>query len=234
MVLFAFLTLLSFFHFVSVISSVLLQLLYTQISVYYGTPFLKEVDRAELLNFLNSSTVKKIFTDRFEVSAGIFLSSTVISFVFIVLLIAALFFSGLPALVKAAEGNYSGEVYHLLVKFLLIFLLIFSILSVYFYVYPAAFGYAMTKESFGSAFFAFFKVLSPSLWIKTLSFRYFLFLTGSGILFIVFALIGTLLLFTVVFFPVGVFFIYFVNVFFGTIAAESYKIAFKDELQSQS
>ncbi len=224
------LTLLYVVHPISVIANFLLQLMTTQVMVYYGSPLLKEVSKEELYSFLESSTVKKVFTERFEVSAGIFLASFLTNLIFALVIVVVVFLSGVPFV----ECISSPETASILLKFFALFLFILLIVSWYVYVYPLALGYAMGKEGFGEAFLEFFKIFTPSLWKRTLSFKYFIFITVTGILGAVFLLVGVLLLITVVFFPFGAAFLYFSNIFFGGAAARSYFITSIDESQSQS
>ncbi|RKQ61707.1 hypothetical protein C7457_1149 [Thermovibrio guaymasensis] len=226
------LTLLSFFHPVSIISNFLLQLLGIQIMVYYGTPILKGFSKDELYSFIESSTVKKVFTERFETSAGIFLSSFIMNSLLVVFLLIVIVLSGIP--IGSVENLSEIQLVNLLLKLFFVFMLVILVISWYLYLYPLAFGYAMNKESFGEAFLSFFKMLSPSLWKRTLSLKYFTFIAVSGLLGTIFLLVGLVLTVSIVFIPVGAPFLYFANVFFGGVAAKAYLIAFKGELQNQS
>lgn len=227
------LTLLYVVHPISVIANFLLQLMTIQVMVYYGSPLLKEVSKEELYSFLESSTVKKVFTERFEVSAGIFLASFLTNLILTLVIVLVVFLSGIP-FVHSLEGISSPETASILLKLFALFLFILLIVSWYVYVYPLALGYAMGKEGFGEAFLGFFKIFAPSLWKRALSFKYFVFITVTGILGAIFLLIGALLLITVIFFPLGAVFLYFSNVFFGGAAARSYFITSIDESQSRS
>ena len=231
---FVVLTLLSLIPVLSLVTNPLVQLLTIQIAVYYGTPLLKEVSKDGLYSFIENSTVGKVFTERFEVSAGIFLSSFVITLLISLTIVAVVLLSGIPFTYHSIESLEGAELTSFLLRFFALFLLIFLVISWYLYVYPIAMGYAMSKEGFGEAFLALFKIFSPSLWKKALSFKYFVFITVAGLLEAVFLFIGVLLSFTVIFIPVGIPFLYFSNVFFGGVAARSYAMTFKDELQSRS
>jgi len=227
--LFTLLLLLSFLPIVSPVADAVLSLISIQIMVYYGRPILERLSKEELLSFLDSSTVKKIYTEKVEVSAGIFLASFVISVLLVLLFFALVLLAGVPLF-----GEVSDEEVPLVLVRFLIALALFSIPAGWlFFVYPIAWGYAMSKETFGEAFFATFKVFSPSFWKRALSLRYFLFVSLSAILVMVFSFIGLVFLFTLVLFPVGIALLYMLTVFMGGFCAESYAMTGGEELPSR-
>ena len=234
-VLLVVLSLLSFVPFISPVANVVLQIIGFQLLVYYGRPILRRLSKEELYAFLDSSTVKKIYTEKIEVSSGIFLASFIISALFVLLFVGILFIVGVPLSGELLNEAASEEVIaHFLIKFLIAFLIFALFAGWFLFVYPIALGYAMGKEDFGEAFFATFKVFSPSFWKRALSFRYFLFITVAGILGAVFAFVGMILMVTVILSPLGAALFYMLNAFFGGVCAESYLMTGEEELPSQS
>jgi len=237
----AVLTLFSLIPFISPVANIVLQIVGIQLMVYYGRPLLKRVGKEELYAFLEASTVKRIFTEKLEVSAGIFLATFIIGTFFLLLFFALLFISGIPVTGELLTGEVEEAVPHLLIRFFIVFLAFILIAGWFFYVAPIAFGYAMSREGFGEAFFAVFRLFTPSFWKRALSFKYFIFITVCGILTFILAFVGGFLFATIILAPVGIAFLYMTNVFFGGVCAESYRMTGeegelppKDEPQSLS
>jgi hypothetical protein len=229
-------TFLSLVPFISPVANIALQIIGFQLMVYYGRPVLKRLSREELYAFLDSSTVKRIYTEKIEVSSGIFLASFIIGVLFVVFFFALLFVSGIPVGLEALEEAASEELIgSYLIRFLIVFV-IFSLVAGWFlFVYPIALGYAMGRDDFGEAFLAIFRLFSPSFWKRALSFKYFIFITVSAIVSIFFSLLAVFSLFTLILFPLGVALVYMLNVFFGAVCAESYVMTGgEEELPSRS
>lgn len=215
--------LLSFFHIASVFSNILIQLVSTQIMVYYSTPFyLGLSSQEELLSFLESSSVAKIFKERLETSAGIFLASFIINLVLVLIILGI----GVALGVSFHQGD---EITRELLKLFIVFSAILTVIGWFIYVYPLALGYAMEKAGFGDAFLAMFKLFSPSLWKKTLSFEYFKLITLGGLILTVFLLLGFIFLASLVLFPLGIAVLYLTAVFMGSLSSVCYLKTFKGE-----
>ena len=220
-VFFLFIIVLFIFHFIPLLSfvgQVALSLLITQLEVYYGRRFLTAESREELLSFLTSSTVGKVYTDNIHISSAIFLASFLITSALTVITVGLLFLTGLAGNIDTVEDALLyGLVYFLLVSTLWLFFL---------YLVPLGIGYAMSKNNFGEAFIGFFRIFTPSFWKKAFSFRYFKLISLGGLLFTVFAVVAVIFMITLVLLPLGVAVFYLDAVFWGALCAESYRITF--------
>lgn len=224
LVFFLIIVLLLIFHFVPVLSfvgQVLTSLLLTQIEVYYGIGFLRSKSREELLNFLNTSTVRKIFTENLQISSGIFLASFITTTVLSLITVGFLILTGVIYDLKSVDNVENALVYGLLY-----FLVISTVWIAYFYLFPLGVGYSMSRESFGEAFLGFFRIFTPTFWKKSMSFQYFKLVTLGGILLTVFSLLAFVFLITVVLSPLGAAVLYLTVVFWGSLCAESYRVSF--------
>ncbi len=218
---------LSLFHITSIFSNIVVQLISTQLMVYYSTPFYTGLSsNEELLSFLENSSVAKIFKERVETSAGIFLASFIISMLLTLMIIGI----GITVGISFKEDELTRELLKLFVSFSAVLILI----SWFIYVYPLALGYAMEKEGFGEAFLAMFKLFSPSLWKKALSFEYFKLITLGGLILIALLLLGVIFLVSLILTPLGIGILYLTTVFMGSLSAVCYLKTFKCEQPSQS
>ncbi len=218
---------LSLFHITSIFSNIVIQLISTQLMVYYSTPFYTGLpSNEELLSFLENSSVAKIFKERLESSAGIFLASFIINVVLVLIIIGI----GILVGISFKEDELTKELLKLFVSFSVVLILI----SWFIYVYPLALGYAMEKEGFGDAFLAMFKIFSPSLWKKTLSFEYFKLITLGGLILTAFLLLGLVFIVSLILAPLGIGVLYLTTVFMGSLSAVCYLKTFKGEQPSQS
>ena len=216
-----FLVLLHLVPLLSAVGQVILSLVGTQLQVYYGKKFLEAKSREELIAFLESSTVKKIYTENIQVSSGLFLASFLVTTLLSVLSVALLFLTGLAYDFKNPE-TLQGVLWYAL----LYLLIVVTIWSTYLYLYPLGVGYVLTKESFGEAFLGFFRIFTPTFFAKSFSFAYFKLVFLGGILFAVFSLLGVIFAVTVILLPLAAAVLYMLAVFFGALSAECYRVTF--------
>jgi hypothetical protein len=217
---------LSFVPVLSFVFSFLPQLVYIQIAVYYGAPFLSELSlsKERLTEFLLSTTVQKAFLDRIEISAGIFLASFLVNIIIVVISTLLGILVALPLGLFSEDAFTGGASYELLVKLFVVFVVVVSFISLYFYAWPAVFGCAMSKNNFGDAFLSTFKILSPRFVKRTFSWSYFKLISLGYLIFSAFMLLSLFLLLSLLFSPLGGALLFFCNVLFGGVAARGYHL----------
>jgi len=216
----------SLFSFIPLFSlpfSLFIALLGIQLTVYYGRPVRAGLSKEELLSFLENSTVKEIFTEKIEVSAGIFLGLFTIFFLSVAVFIGLHLLLGIPLIVETEVPP------NIAFKLAFIYLLLFLFGSFLSYLSPLVFGYAIGKEDFGEAFLAVFRFFSPSFWRASLSLKYFGLVLIFSLVFIVLIILSLLLMLSVVLFPLGAMLQYQANVLFGAVSGESYRMVMQEE-----
>ena len=224
LVFFLLILLLLVLHFVPLLSfvgQIAMSLLVTQLQVYYGRGFLSFSTKEELLNFIRNSSVREIFTEYIPVSSAIFLASFITTTVLMLFTVALLFFTGIFYKLKGIS-TVEGVLLYGFVCFVLLSLLWLS----YLYVFPLGVGYSMSRDSFGEAFVGFFRIFTPGFWKRALEFEYFKLITLGGLLFTVFVVVAFVFFVTVILSPLGVAVLYLAAVFWGSLCAESYRVAF--------
>ncbi len=210
-------------HGMGFFASVVLELLSLSVLLFYGKAVLKSDTVSDLKESMKNRTSFEILSENLSDAFAVYIGNVVVLVVLVILFFVTLFVFGIPItlkLIKMQQLDLSA----LILKSFLVFVINAVFWSWYFYVLPYVLGRVLRSDGFFDSLMTFFAIFVPSTWLKTFNWEYAkLIIFASLVSFLASLVMGIFLLSVVLSFLVPVV-AYGLNVFWGCVCAESYRI----------